>query len=204
LKVRLSVEEFKVQSIPEQKEAGERRSGLSSFLIDILETLVLAVILFVGINAVSVRIRVDGSSMEPTLHSGAYVLVNKLSYRLGQPAYGDIIVFYYPRDPGQEYIKRVIGLPGDQVEVVDGEVYVNDRLLDEPYISAAPIYPGSWTVPDDALFVFGDNRNNSSDSHTWGPLPISYVVGKAVLVYWPPTDWGLVEHAGATAESAAP
>ena len=198
------MEEFKVQSISEQKEAGERRSGLSSFLIDILETLVLAVILFVGINAVSVRIRVDGSSMEPTLHSGAYVLVNKLSYRLGQPTYGDIIVFYYPRDPGQEYIKRVIGLPGDQVEVVDGEVYVNDRLLDEPYISAAPIYPGSWTVPDDALFVFGDNRNNSSDSHTWGPLPISYVVGKAVLVYWPPTDWGLVEHAGATAGSAAP
>ena len=198
------MDESKVQSFPEQNVAGERRSGFSSFLIDVLQALVLAVILFVGINAVSVRIRVDGSSMEPTLHSGAYVLVNKLSYRLGQPTYGDIIVFYYPRDPGQEYIKRVIGLPGDQLEVVDGKVYVNSRLLDEPYIAAAPIYPGSWTVPDDSLFVFGDNRNNSSDSHTWGPLPISYVVGKAVLVYWPPADWGLVEHTGASAGSAVP
>jgi signal peptidase I len=198
------VEEFKVQSIPEQNVVGERRSGLSSLLIDVLQTLVLAVILFVGINAVSVRIRVDGSSMEPTLHSGAFVLVNKLSYRLGQPDYGDIIVFYYPRDPGQEYIKRVIGLPGDQLEVINGNVYVNGWLLDEPYIASTPIYPGSWTVPEDSLFVFGDNRNNSSDSHTWGPLPISYVVGKAVLVYWPPTDWGWVEHSGASTEYTVP
>jgi signal peptidase I len=198
------VEEYKVQSIPETNGAGERRSGLSSLLIDVLETLVLAVFLFVGINAVSVRIRVDGSSMEPTLHNGAYVLVNKLSYRLRQPAYGDIVVFYYPRDPGKEYIKRVIGLPGDQVDVVDGKMYVNKQLLEELYIAAAPEYSGSWTVPQDSLFVFGDNRNNSSDSHNWGALPISYVVGKAILVYWPPADWGWVEHAGASAVTGSP
>ena len=189
------MEEDRIHTLGEGNAAGERRSGLSSLLIDVLQTLVLAVIFYVGINILSVRIRVDGTSMEPTLHSGAYVLVNKLSYRVGQPAYGDIIVFYYPRDPGQEYIKRVIGLPGDSVDVVDGMVYVNDRLLDEPYITAAPMYPGSWTVPQDSLFVFGDNRNNSSDSHTWGPLPISYVVGKGILVYWPPSDWGWIEHA---------
>lgn len=173
-------------------------------MIDVLEALVLAVILYVGINAVSVRTRVDGLSMEPSLHDGAYVLVNKLSYRLEGPAYGDVIVFYYPRDPEQEYIKRVIGMPGDQVNVVEGKVYVNDRLLEEPYIAAVPEYSGSWAVPEGSLFVFGDNRNNSSDSHSWGPLPISYVIGKAILVYWPPGDLGWVEHVKASAEPAGP
>jgi signal peptidase I len=190
------VEEIKSQPITEPGLLRERRSGLPSFIIDILETLIFAVILFVAINAISARIRVDGSSMEPTLHGGEYVLVNKLSYRLGQPEYGDVIVFYYPRDPQQEYIKRVIGLPGDKVEISDGNVYVNDKLLEEPYIAAAPVYPGSWFVPDSSLFVLGDNRNNSSDSHSWGAVPISYVVGKAIFVYWPPPAWGMIEHQG--------
>lgn len=198
------MKEYKVQSISQSNVAGERRSGLSSLLIDVLEALILAVILYVGINAVSVRTRVDGLSMEPSLHDGAYVLVNKLSYRFEQPAYGDVIVFYYPRDPEQEYIKRVIGLPGDQVDVVEGKVYVNDRLLEEPYVAATPEYLGSWVVPTDALFVFGDNRNNSSDSHSWGNLPISYVIGKAILVYWPPGDWGWVEHVKDSTELAGP
>jgi signal peptidase I len=193
------VEEFGIQSIPEGKTSGERRTGLSSLLMDVLETLVLAVVLFVGINAVSVRTRVDGFSMEPSLHNGAFVLVNKLSYRLAEPTYGDIIVFYYPRDPEQEFIKRVIGLPGDKVDVLDGKVYINERLLEEPYVAEIPLYTGSWNVPQESLLVLGDNRNNSSDSHTWGPLPISYVVGKAILVYWPPTDFGWVEHASASA-----
>jgi signal peptidase I len=188
------VEDLKPQSISEPGVLRERRPGFSSFIIDVLETLILAVILFVGINVVSTRIRVDGSSMEPTLHGGEYVLVNKLSYRLGRPDYGDVIVFYYPRDPEQEYIKRVIGLPGDQIEITDGKVFVNGRLLDEPYIAAAPVYPGSWLVPNDSLFVLGDNRNNSSDSHSWGSVPVSYVVGKAFFVYWPPPAWGKIEH----------
>jgi signal peptidase I len=188
------VEDIKSQPITEQGMLRERRTGLPSFIIDVLETLILAVILFVAINAISARIRVDGSSMEPTLHGGEYVLVNKLSYRLGQPDYGDVIVFYYPRDPQQEYIKRVIGLPGDRVDIHDGSVFVNGQLLNEPYIAAAPIYPGTWLVPDNSLFVLGDNRNNSSDSHSWGAVPFDYVVGKAVLAYWPPPAWGMIEH----------
>lgn len=190
------MEDIKSQPITEPVLLRGQRSGLPSFIIDILETLILAVILFVGINSVSARIRVDGSSMEPTLHGGEYVLVNKLSYRVGQPDYGDVIVFYYPRDPEQEYIKRVIGLPGDQVDVSDGRVYVNGQPLEEPYIAAAPVYPGSWMVPENSLFVLGDNRNNSSDSHSWGSVPISYVVGKAVFVYWPPPAWGPIEQIG--------
>ncbi len=181
-------------TLPEPVRKDESRSEFLQFIIDVLETLVLSLVLFVGINAVSARIRVDGSSMEPTLYSGEFVVVNKLAYKFGTPVRGDIIVFHFPRDPEQEYIKRVIGLPGDQVSITDGQVYVNNMLLDEPYIAADPAYPGHWDVPDNHLFVLGDNRNNSSDSHNWGTVPMEYVIGKAVFVYWPPQEWGLIEH----------
>jgi len=149
-------------------------------------------LLFVGINAVSARIRVDGSSMEPSLHSGEFVIVNRLAYKLGDPESGDVVVFHYPPDPDQEYIKRVIGLPGDRVRVTDGMVYVNDQALDEPYIAASPRYQGEWEVPQDHLFVLGDNRNNSSDSHNWGAVPMENVIGEAIFIYWPPANWGLI------------
>jgi signal peptidase I len=172
-----------------------KRSGFISFLKEILETVVLALVLFVGINAVVARIRVDGESMEPTLNSGEYVMVNRLSYRFSSPHRGDIIVFHFPGNPQEEYIKRIIGLPGDDVLVRNGQVYINGQLLEESYISVKIDYTGTWHVEDGQLFVLGDNRNNSSDSHDWGTVPMSYVVGKAVLVYWPPADWGLVSHA---------
>ncbi len=172
----------------------EGRHGLRRFLVDVFETLVLSVVLFVGINMISARIVVDGASMEPTLMSGEYVIVNRLSYKFGNPQRGDIIVFHFPRDPSKEYIKRVIGLPGDQVQVNNGQVYVNGQPLDETYLKVKTNYSGTWSVPAGQLFVLGDNRNNSSDSHDWGTVPMSYVVGKSVLVYWPPTDWGLIQH----------
>ncbi len=179
---------------PELAQSRGKRSGFFSFLVDVLETLVLSVVLFVSINLVSARIRVDGASMEPTLITGEYVIVSKLSYRLGSPHRGDIIVFHFPRDPKEEYIKRIIGLPGDVVEVKDGSVYVNGLLLDETYLKVKTNYVGTWTVPSGQLFVLGDNRNNSSDSHDWGTVPMDYVVGKALLVYWPPPSWGLIDH----------
>jgi signal peptidase I len=148
----------------------------------------------VSINLISARNRVDGASMEPTLVSGEYVVVNRLSYRLGSPQRGDIIVFHPPVNPEEEYIKRVIGLPGDEVEVKDGMVYVNGQPLQESYLNVKTNYAGTWNVPQDQLFVLGDNRINSSDSRNWGTVPMNYVVGKAVLVYWPPPDWGLVDH----------
>jgi signal peptidase I len=174
---------------PDTKPAG---SGLLRFFADILETLVLSVVLFVGINYITARIRVDGSSMEPTLHTGQLILVNRLAYKLGEPTHGDIIVFYFPRDPGQEYIKRLIGLPGDHIRIQDGQVMVNDVPLNEPYIADAPFYNGEWRVPQGQYFVLGDNRNNSSDSHQWGMVPVEFVIGKALVVYWPPTDWRFV------------
>jgi signal peptidase I len=169
-------------------------AGVLRFLVDIAETVILAAVLFMGINAISARIRVDGYSMEPTLHDGEFVIVNKLAYRFGHPEHGDVIVFRYPRDPQQEYIKRVIGLPGDRVRIVNGEMYINDQRVDEPYVASAPRYQSEWSVPDGNVFVLGDNRNNSSDSHNWGPVPLENVIGRALFVYWPPQSWGALQH----------
>ncbi|HSF83272.1 MAG TPA: signal peptidase I [Anaerolineales bacterium] len=178
----------------DEEQQHRNKSGIARFLIDVIETIVLSILLFLGINAVTARIRVDGFSMEPTMNNGEFVLVNRLAYKLGAPELGDVIVFHFPVDPEQEYIKRVIGLPGDQVVVANNQVTVNDAILNEPYIAAPPNYQGSWIVPEEHLFVLGDNRNNSSDSHSWGPVPMTNVVGKAVFVYWPFSDLGLVDH----------
>jgi signal peptidase I len=178
----------------ETAQSKKRRSGLLRAAVDVFETLLLSVILFVGINMISARIRVDGASMEPTLVSGEYVIVSKLNYRFGTPQRGDIIVFHFPRDPKEEYIKRVIGLPGDEVQVRHGSVYVNGQPIDETYLKVTTNYNGTWNVPENQLFVLGDNRNNSSDSHDCGTVPMDYVVGKAILVYWPPPAWGLIDH----------
>lgn len=164
------------------------------FALDIIETLFLAVVLFVGINAISARVRVDGFSMRPTLEDGEFVLVNKMSYRFGEVSRGDIIVFHFPLNPEEDLVKRVIGLPGDRVQVQNNQVSVNGQILNEPYIAQAPLYSGDWTVLDGQLFVLGDNRNNSNDSKDWGLLPAGNVVGKAVLIYWPPPMWDVLEH----------
>lgn len=178
------------QVVTNAPEAQNRWRSLLRMAADFVETVALAILIFLGINGISARIRVDGTSMEPNLHTGEYVVVNKFAYRLGQPHLGDVIVFHFPGNPGEEYIKRVIGVPGDLVQVEQGQVYVNGAPIQEPYIAAQPNYKGSWTVPANSLFVLGDNRNNSSDSHSWGMVPYSYVVGKAVFIYWPLNQWG--------------
>jgi len=176
------------------EESLKETTSIKQFLLDLLETVVLAVVLFFAINAVSARVRVDGFSMIPTLQDGEYVLVNRLAYRSNLPVRGDIIVFSSPQSPDLDLIKRVIGLPGDTVKISDGNVQVNGQMLDEPYIAAAPIYNGEWNVPEGNLFVLGDNRNDSSDSHAWGLLPTENVIGKAILIYWPIPEWNLIRH----------
>jgi signal peptidase I len=178
----------------EPVEPAKDTPSVKQFLVDLLETVVLAVVLFFAINAVSARVRVDGFSMLPTLQHGEYVLVNRLAFRSNLPDRGDIIVFASPQSPDLDLIKRVIGLPGDSVKIFDGKVQVNGQELDEPYIAAAPIYNGEWSVPEGNLFVLGDNRNDSSDSHAWGLLPIENVIGKAILVYWPIPEWNFIDH----------
>lgn len=161
-----------------------------SLFVDVLETILLSVVLFLLINAVTARIRIESISMQPTLFEGDFVIVNKLAYKIGDPGRGDIIVFRFPPDPDREpYIKRVIGLPGESIHISDGQVSVSGVILGEPYIKASPSYEGTWQVPEGYLFVLGDNRNNSSDSHSWGMVPLENVIGKAELVYLPISHW---------------
>jgi signal peptidase I len=189
----LETTHFEEQTQPEEAQP-EQKEDWKRFALDILETIVLAVILYFGINAVSARVRVDGFSMNPTLQNGEYILVNRLAYKTGQPERGDIIVFSYPADEGQDLIKRVIGLPGETVKIGDGAVTINGQQLQEPYIAQDPMYFGEWPVPEGFLFVLGDNRNDSRDSHQWGLLPIENVIGKSVLIYWPPAEWKIINH----------
>lgn len=181
-----------IEAVPAAPE--EEHTKWGQIVLDVVETVVLALVLFLGINAVSARVRVDGFSMNPTLLDGEFVLVNRLAYRTGEMQRGDIIVFRSTTSPDLDLIKRIIGLPGDIVSVQNGQVIVNGQVLSEPYIAAAPNYNGQWRVPDGNLFVLGDNRNDSSDSHQWGLLPFDNIVGKAILIYWPPPDWNIIEH----------
>jgi len=172
-----------------------RSFGIRSWLQDILETLLLAAILFLVINTLTGRYQVHGQSMEPSLRDGQYLIASKVTYWLHPPERGDVIVLEPPNRSGDvPYIKRVIGLPGDLVEVREQRVWVNGIALNEPYINEPPNYPGNWVVGEDQYFVLGDNRNNSSDSHSWGMLSADSILGKAFFSYWPPEHWGKIPH----------
>lgn len=187
---------------------------------EFVETLVLTALIFLLVRAVVQNFKVDGQSMEPTLSSGQYLLINKAAYwrvdidlvaRLfpdrqrsadgsvylfQQPVRGEVIVFRFPRDTSRDFIKRVIGLPGETVETREGQVYVNGLPLREPYIKERVAYPLPPTqVPPAHYFVLGDNRNNSSDSHSWGVVPEENVIGRAWFRYWPLPEWGLLSGA---------
>lgn len=143
---------------------------------------------------------IPSNSMDPTLHIGDRLLIEKVSYRFHTPHRGDIVVFEPPPQlqaigyrREQAFIKRVIGLPGDTLVVQQGQVYRNDQPLDEPYILTSPNYEmAPVTVPKNALFVMGDNRNDSNDGHIWGFLPIENIIGHATLRFWPPDDLGKI------------
>jgi len=169
-----------------------KKSGFLGFFIDTVETILLAVILFLAINALSARVRVENVSMKPTLQPGEFLLVNRVAYKWGEPDIGDIVIFHAPGASDLDYIKRVIGLPGDVVRVENGSVYINNQIMVEPYIAAAPNYNGEWVVPIGEYFVLGDNRNNSSDSHLWGFVPEEDLVGRALLIYWPLRNFSLL------------
>lgn len=161
-------------------------------LLDGLQTVALSLVLFLAVSASLARVRIESISMEPTLYRGEFVLINKIAVFGGDFRRGDVIVFRYPPDPDVQYIKRIIGLPGDQVLITGGQVYINGNLLSEPYLMASPTYIGIWHIPPGAYFVLGDNRNRSNDSHVWGMVPRENIIGKAELIYWPPEEAGLI------------
>lgn len=174
--------------------AKQPSSRQKSTLREFVETLLLTLLIYVLVRSfLFENYRVVGRSMVPTLEDNQFLAVNKLGYRLHDPQRGDIIVFRDPRDESRKLIKRVIGLPGESVEVYEGQVYVNDQALTEAYIES----PGHYSYPptqvaEGEYFVLGDNRNNSSDSHNWGMLSKNLIAGKAWVSYWPPDLWGVL------------
>lgn len=152
-------------------------------------SIVVAIVLAFFIRQFIVELYVvDGPSMRPTLQSQERLVVNKFIYRFRAPERGEVLVFRYPRDPSRDFIKRVIAVPGDTIEIKDGRVFVNQQLMNEPYILEKTLsdYPLS-TVPEGHIFVMGDNRNNSEDSRfaDVGFVPYELIKGKAMLVFWP-------------------
>jgi signal peptidase I len=194
-----TTEEIIVEEQPYHPMEGERVSlartfGGRSLLREILETALLTAIIFLVLNTTTGRFQVRGSSMEPTLFDGQYLLISKVTYWIHPPERGDVIVFHPPNNLSDDYIKRVVGLPGEHVEIQGGGVSINGVQLQEPYIANPGSYSGVWDLGEEEYFVLGDNRRNSSDSHTWGVFPGGNIVGKAWLCYWPPEQWSLVTH----------
>ncbi len=186
------VQDRAVEAIPAEQHPSIW-SQIVTMLREVLETILLTLVIFFLIRFAVENYRVEGQSMEPNFHNGQYLLVNKLSYKIGKVERNDVIIFHFPLDETKNYIKRVIGLPGETVQIKDGQVYINNVLVQEIYpINHATYSYGPTTVSPDEYFVLGDNRPESSDSHFWGLVPARDIVGKAWLCYWPPDMWGLL------------
>jgi signal peptidase I len=166
---------------------------MRTILRDILITVILALAIFLLLQFTVQNFIVVGASMQPNFQDGERVVISKLAYKLGEPERGDVIVFHPPNNQDEDYIKRVIALPGEMVAVNDGVVYIDDQPLDEPYIKDLPAYALSeQRVPSNEYFVLGDNRNNSNDSHNGWTVPQQNIIGKVWLTIWPPEEWGVV------------
>jgi len=171
---------------PKDKEEG---TNWRTMAYELAETLLLTLFIFVLMRTFIINYRIEGSSMEPNLHEGQHLIVSKAEYYVGGPERGDVIVFEYPYslpDDQKDYIKRVIGLPGDTVECRPNEIVVNGQVIEENF------NPNPWsytcsptTLKENEYFVLGDNRSASSDSHQWGVLERKFIIGKAYLAYWP-------------------
>ena len=196
-----------------------RGESARALVWEIVQTVLLTIAIFLAVRSVVQNFRVEGASMDPTLHSGQYLLINKVTYAradgtvldrfvddttpndeanyiFGGPQRGDIIVFRSPGQADKDFIKRVIALPGETVRIQNGQVFVNGRRIDESYVKHRATYDlEQKNVPPGAYFVLGDNRPNSSDSHLGWIVPADNVIGRAWVSYWPPTYWGVMSAA---------
>ncbi len=181
-----------------------------SFIVEIFKFSILALIIVVPFRLfVAQPFLVNGASMSPTFETGQYLIVDQLTYHLEQPERGDVVIFRFPNDPSKFFIKRIIGLPGEEVRLHDGTTTIVDpgtsaeRPLDEPYVKTGLTDDDlTVTLSADEYFVMGDNRGASSDSRVWGPVPRRNIVGRALLRLLPPRTFGLFPGATKTAGTA--
>lgn len=188
------------QSQMAQPPAPTESPRQKSFIRDTLEIVFLALVLYVVIQYAVQTVHVLGSSMLYTLHDNDLLVASKISYKLHDPQRGDIIVFKPPDEASRDFIKRIIGLPGERVRIVNSVIYINDQVLHEPYLPEKWTYNNNWPasgqdqiILPDQYFVMGDNRNHSSDSRTFGPITRDSILGKAEVRIWPLGELGLLD-----------
>lgn len=194
--------ELATEELNPQRKATEFIGSIGKAIYSLIETilvaLVLAIVLYLFIMTPH---EVVGNSMHPTYKNGEFLMANKISYRVSDPKRGDVIIFKF--SDTQDFIKRVIGIPGDEVMIKDGKMYINGELLNESnYLSSSVITNGgeylhegqSITIEDGKYFVCGDNRTNSSDSRVFGPIEKEAIKGKAWIVYFPFSEFRIVQH----------
>lgn len=183
-------------TIPDPQPQGRSAAGLTlSWFRDLFLSVLIAIVVILFLYQ---PVKVEGTSMQPSLQNDERIFINKFVYRFGisDIGRGDTVVFLYPGDPTKSYIKRVIGIPGDTVEIDDGTVVVNGKPLSEPYVAdyfRDRIPMAEKVVPPDQYFVLGDHRSSSNDSRSWGTVPRRFIYGKAVFVYWPLDRVGVVK-----------
>ena len=188
-------------AFPQQSAAGAapaRSSAASSLLRELAEVVVLAAILYIGISFAIQAVHVEGLSMFATLDDNDYLIANKLDYRLHAPQRGDIIILRPPSDNSKDFIKRIIALPGEKIQITEGVVYINGHKLDEPYLPEQWVALNSWggpngtVVPPNQYFVMGDNRNRSQDSRIFGFITRDRIDGRAWFRIWPLNNLGSI------------
>lgn len=198
---KFSDKEIKIIEKENKKAAKEQKMAenpnLYNFL-DWLKVLLVAVAVALFVNyVVVINSTVPTGSMEPTIMAGSRMIGLRLSYIFSEPERGDIVVFKYPDDTSQNYVKRIIGLPGETVEIIGGVTYIDGEALEEDYLAETPneLDFGPYVVPEGCYFMMGDNRNNSNDSRYWVNkfVPEDYIIGKALFCYWPLSDIGVLK-----------
>lgn len=178
-------------------------TAIGRFFMDIVEVVVISLSIFIVVYLFLMQPhQVKGSSMFPTFVDGEYLMTDKITYKRRLPERGEVIVFKAPMNESIDFIKRIIGLPGDRVMVRDTHVYLNGQLLNEPYLPSEYVTLGGQfmpegkeiVVPPNNYITFGDNRSHSSDSREWGPVPFENIIGRGFFRYWPPNRFWLIDH----------
>jgi len=201
----LSSRESQPQNEFSRSEERESSSGfhreLRVWARDLVVALGLAMIIIVFFYQ---PVKVEGTSMAPLLSDQERIFINKFVYHFEPIGRGDVVVFWYPLDRTKSFIKRVVGLPGDEVEIRRGRVYINGKTLEEPYVPSQYIDTAAYgpvQIPRDEYFVMGDHRISSNDSRIFGPVPSAFIYGKAVFAYWPWTQFGSISSVNASESS---